>query len=665
MTSEKRFSGTIAIAFALVMVSALLVTPVYAVTSQARSLGPENPSKVMTVQVTLNLRNKAQLDALVQGLHDQNSPNYKKFITRDQFASQYAPTAADAQKVADYLKANGLTVINIAKNNLFVSATGSVATLEKTFNTKIEIVQQFGQTFNRPMSAPAVAPSVAPLVKNISGLQNSKLKPYFVRAMDPKTKKPFPAVKYTKTKPLGLVFPSNCFSVNNSVYNLYGSGLQAIYSGNGYPAMGCGYDAAELQHAYGFDTVIKGGIDGTGQIIFIVDAYGSYSILADANTYSAANGLPALVPGVNFAWINNPIGNPPDCAVGPTTQCGWEFEVTLDVELAHAMAPGATIVLVTTPTQNDYDFVDVDYWITQVSPQPATASHSYGEPETVTAPADHDNQYLVNEIADGMGFAYNYSSGDSGDFYDLGLIGPYPDVSFPSGSPNATSVGGTSLAVDQSGTYKWEEGWGTNATWLNVAPPLNFGFQYGAGGGTSLLTPAPSWQAFYLHNTWRQQPDVAFTADPFTGAEIIYTGDFNPGDQQYITVIGGTSLACPMFSGVWALATQKTGAPTGNAAPTAYAENALFPGSFNDVKPVGSGHNAHGTIFYNNVPAAYSQWDLAQPYQNSPTFYEVLWSPNYLYTLTFGTDTSLDTAPGWDNVTGIGTPAGGKFIAPF
>ena len=75
------------------------------------------------------------------------------------------------------------------------------------------------------------------------------------------------------------------------MYNLSGPGLQGTYSGNGYPASGCGYSAAELQHAYGFDTVISGGIDGTGEIIVILDAYGSATITQDAQTYSVANGL--------------------------------------------------------------------------------------------------------------------------------------------------------------------------------------------------------------------------------------------------------------------------------------------------------------------------------------------------------------------------------------
>ena len=79
---------------------------------------------------------------------------------------------------------------------------------------------------------------------------------------------------------------------------------------------------------------------------------------------------------------------------------------------------------------------------------------------------DIATQYAINDYAASLGLSMNYSSGDSGDYCTLGesLV---CDVSFPSGATNATSVGGTSLALTSTGGYKWEESWGTNATFLN------------------------------------------------------------------------------------------------------------------------------------------------------------------------------------------------------
>jgi subtilase family serine protease len=658
-------------AFALLVVSMVMATSASAQTKpNLQYMGLENPNKNMNVSVFLTLPNQAALDALVAQIHDPSSAQYRKFVTPAQFAAQFAPPAASSKAVQNYLTSQGLTITYVDKFNLVVRATGSVANLEKVFGTQVGVYQSQGKTFNLPLATPTIPPQLSTLVNKVTGFSTVKAATHLVRQTNPKTGKPLPGIA-VKGHKNGLFFPSDCFEASSPLY-LYGTGLEAIYSGNGYTT--CGYDPANVQHAYGFDTVINSGLNGAGQTIVIVDAYGSYTIPEDVATFDSINGLPPI----NLNVIYNPTGGTPDCVVSNGVQCGWEDEVTLDVEWAHAMAPGATIDLVVSPTANFSDLANIDLWVAE-NIAPPSASHSFGFPEWLLVDyygdtADYDWQAYVNYIADQVfGVSNNYSSGDSGDYVTLG-DDLYPDVSFPAGMQNVTSVGGTSLAIASNGSYKWENGWGTNATWLNYAPPYNFGFQYGGGGGTSLVTPAPAWQTAYLSNTWRQQPDVAMDADPFTGVEIVWTSDGVVGDPQYVYVFGGTSLSCPMFSAVWSEVAQAVASdydlPTvnlGNAAPILYEESNLFPGSFNDVKPVSSGANAHGTIFYNGVPTAYSQWDLAQPYQSAEYFWESIWNAGggYFYTVTFGTDSSLTTGPGWDNVTGVGTPAGASFIAPF
>jgi subtilase family serine protease len=660
----------LAIAFAVLTVSALLLTSAYGQAPQAQSLGLEDPGKTMNVHILLNLRNESGLRSLVSSIQDKNSPNYHKFLTKEQFATQFAPTAADAKKVANYLTANGLTVTNIDSHNLVVSATGTVAALQTAFSTQIEKAELNGEIFNRPTVEPTVPSSISPLIKTVAGLHTMKAKSTLARQVKNVNNQvvEVPPVKFIKTKPNGVYFPGDCFSKNNDALYLYGTGLEGIYTGNQLPDAGCGYSPAEMQHAYGFDSVIQGGIDGTGQFVTIVDPYGSATILSDANLFSSKYGLPALVPGTNFFQIYNPAGSTPDCVESLTNACGWEVETTLDVEWAHAMAPGAGIILVNPATESLSDLWYADLWIALNLPS-GTVSHSYGLPESEVQyydPTDFTDQYLVNEIVAGFGVSNNYASGDGGDFYGDGMYTSPTDVSFPSGSPDATSVGGTSLALTSTGNYKWETGWGNNIALIGYVPPYTY-FRSGAGGGTSQVTAAPTWQSNFLGNTWRQQPDVAMDADPFTGAEVIYTDywDSSPA-VTYVTVVGGTSLSTPMFSAVYALAGQEAGTPyLGNAAANAIVENYLFPGSFKDIVPVGSGHNAHGTIFCNGVPCYNeSQWDLAGPYQSSTVFYESIWNAN-LITVTFGTDSSLTTGPGWDNVTGVGTPNGWYFIGPY
>ncbi len=679
--SAKRVAGSL---FTSSLFAALIVGiaagSAEAAAPAVQSLGLENPNKVMTITVSLNLRNQAQLNALTKEIQTKGSPQYHKFLTMAQFASQYAPTVASALAVKNFLTSQGMTVTYADKYNMVVRAKGTVADIQKAFNTQVGLFETGGEQFDRPLTTPTISGPLAGNVRNIGGLTTLKTRSHLLRPTNYKTGQPVPPKPLTaaaiKSIKNGLFVPEVCFQPSAPLY-LFGTGIEAVYSGNGYPGSGCAFDPAQIQHAYGFDTVINSGWDGTGQTIVIVDAYGSATLAQDIATFDALYGLKPI----NLNVIYNPAGGTPDCVIGNGNHCsGWDTETTLDVEYAHAMAPGATIDLVLSPTQQPDDLTNVDLWVAE-NIGPASASHSYGYPEWLLAVNDIqgfnggvgviENQYFVNWFADQViGTSNNYSAGDSGDWYTLDED-YFPDVSFPAGSPNATSVGGTSLSVAANGSYQWEEGWGNNFTDLDVAPPANGGFQDGSGGGTSLITQAPAWQTAFLGNAYRQQPDVAFDADPFTGVEVVFTTDGVPGDPQYVYLVGGTSLASPLFSGVWAIAAQRAGGNLGNAAPILYWAAANVPGAIRDIVPVTSGANAHGTVFNGIVPTSYSQWDLAQPYQNSEYFWESIIPAGSLgpgspdLAVTFGTDSSLFTAPGWDNVTGVGTPNGAAFFEPF
>jgi subtilase family serine protease len=243
----------------------------------------------------------------------------------------------------------------------------------------------------------------------------------------------------------------------------------------------------------------------------------------------------------------------------------------------------------------------------------------------------------------------------------------FETVDFPASSPFATAVGGTSVALNANRTIAWQTGWGTNLTRIAgtiaegsppVVPPLHLGFQSGAGGGSSLIFAKPSFQSG-IPGTTRQTPDIGMLADPFTGAEIIQT-DTSTG-QLFVEVIGGTSLATPLFSAVMSVAAQKAQHGLGQAAPLLYG---LGSGII-DVTPFTSATNVSGTITTSSGTTVETADDLAQPLDGVTTYFSAIYNSPFStrwFALMFGTDTSLKTTVGYDNVTGIGSPDGANFV---
>jgi subtilase family serine protease len=463
-----------------------------------------------------------------------------------------------------------------------------------------------------------------------------------------------------KNTPGGLFFEGQCFrGVETDTFT--GGGNTATYTGNRYGSditsgfghfPPCGYSPSELQTAYNMTPLYQAGLDGSGETVVITDAYGSSTIAQDAEAFSQIYGLPDLTPA-NFQIVKaNGISNNPH-----GVQRNWEFETTLDVEWVHAMAPGAKIALVLATDRSSLDEA-INYAI--VHHLGNTVSNSWGLIELFGNPAQKIRTERILQMAAAQGIDVNFASGDSGDFSTV--IG-IPAVLYPASSPFATGIGGTSLALNPDETIAFQTGWGNNLTRIvdtialgspPVVPPLNLGFQGGAGGGVSAEFAKPSFQSGLPGNA-RLVPDISMLADSFTGVEIIETIN----GQLSVAVFGGTSLATPMFSGVMAIAAQKAGHGLGQAAPLVYN---LPAGAVSDVVAVSSPNNVTGVINGTTVETAD---DLAAPLGGTTSYYSALYNSPFStrwFVITFGTDTSLTTGPGWDNVTGVGTPDGLNFV---
>ena len=658
--------------------------------NQSTNLGPEDQEKQITVTVWLNLHNKAALDSLVQQMYDKKSPNYHHWLTMEQYKTQFAPTAKEAAVVRDFLASHNMKVSMIDQNNHFVVAQGRVGDAQATFNVQINRVMANGAVHRVSASEASVTGPAGALVSMVQGLSDLEYQTNVSLAANPATGQAYPGVSTSSAGADGLFFSGQClFSPQAVNFNTAGTFPSASYFGNRYGAPitspepnlpPCGYDAAELQTAYGLNPLYNKGLTGAGQTIVIVDAFGSNTIVADANLFSELNGLPALTPS-NFA-IFTPNGSATCTTTNGCISGNWQFETSLDVEWAHSIAPGANIILVL-GADSSLTNLDIANLFAIENGFGSVLSNSFGTTEIRLVDLDPGElavENSISELAASLGISQHVSSGDSGDnlALDNAAFGINSvSVNANADSPFVTGIGGTSTFLDKHNNIELQTGWGNNATAIAfgpTAPPpplvptVPLGFLEGAGGGTSVVYAKPAFQD-RLPGQFRLVPDISMNADPQTGVELIVTPDSIPGDQAFVFVAGGTSLSAPMFSGVWAIANQANaaigGGSLGQAAPLLYE---LFDGAITDVNvnPLETLLDVSGFIL--NPPTAPFTFEsapaLAQPLENTKFFLSALFQPasNEWLVLTFGTDSSLTTGPGWDNVTGLGTPNGERFV---
>ncbi|MFB3893529.1 MAG: LEPR-XLL domain-containing protein [Phycisphaerae bacterium] len=301
--------------------------------------------------------------------------------------------------------------------------------------------------------------------------------------------------------------------------------ILAYPAGNAAPASSTspvGLTPSIIRRAYGFDQVFFGSIagDGTGQTIAIIDAYNAPTIVSDLAAFDAAFGLPAPP---SFTIVNQNGGSTlPKNAPGRGNS--WAIETSLDVEWAHAIAPGASILLVEAKSAYLSDlFTAVD--TARNWPGVSVISMSFGATESSYSSSSYDYHFTTPSGHAGVTFVA--SSGDTGG----------GDIEYPAVSVNVVAVGGTRLVTDAIGNYISETGWSYSS------------------GGISSYTSQPAYQNGVVtqSSTRRTVPDVALDGDPNTGVAVYDSYDFK--NAPWVQV-GGTSLSAPMWAGLIAIANQ-------------------------------------------------------------------------------------------------------------
>ena len=414
-----------------------------------------------------------------------------------------------------------------------------------------------------------------------------------------------------------------------------------------------------IRSAYDIAPLYASGIDGRTRTIAIVDSYGSDTIRHDLHVYDQTFGLQPMCgeesvtcqPGYptfdTLTLQGSPATKAPPSKSNGTRQedkSGWALEVSLDVELAHAIAPEANILLVTTPTaetlgvqgfpqmMNNEQYV-VDHHLADVISQSfASAEDAFGSSQSL------QNLRHAFISAAQQGVTVLGSSGDGGSANDQkqpvgkgGSTISHPTVEWPASDPLVTGVGGTYLCTNP--TAAESDPRTTDSTDVPVNCQNNPGqAEVGwidSGGGYSDVFGKPAFQntlpaGSATIDKWRGVPDVASEASARTGALIYLTlpPDGNSGlicgSSPCSTGwydIGGTSLSCPEWAGIVALAAQINGGGLGLINPALYA--------------IGADPTRYANDFY-DVTVGNNQADSDVP--------------------------GFTAQAGWDPVTGLGTP---------
>ncbi|HEX3520393.1 MAG TPA: S53 family peptidase [Solirubrobacteraceae bacterium] len=456
--------------------------------------------------------------------------------------------------------------------------------------------------------------------------------------------------------------------------------------GGGYPEplpyAVCGYVPAQLQGAYGLKPQIAKGVDGKGVTVAIVDAYASPTLLSDAQEYSQKNQSGEVLASSQFSELLSKSYNDVELCEAS----GWYGEQTLDVEAVHATAPGANILYAGAKNCVTGLYNSVQQIVDEHLAQVITDSWGDDGGDLLDSPGTRRSFDNVLLMADGTGIGVQFSAGDNGDeFTTLGST----VADYPPSSPYATAVGGTSLQVGKDKIRIGELGWSTSKsdlcnaaleaaefpgctsssldTWL---PPAPGAYDYGGGGGTSYEYPEPAYQQGVVpaelaeRNTAitgvrnRVEPDISMDADPATGMLVGETQEFPNGTYYDQYRIGGTSLASPLFAGVMADADQAAGVSLGFVNPLLYSLDAspAAPGAFYDVVPVGKQALVRND-YLDEVNAKEGVLTSVRTLDYEGR--EVFCSGTGNCTTQ---KVALKTAPGFDSMTGIGSP-GNELVA--
>jgi subtilase family serine protease len=509
---------------------------------------------------------EAALQALIGAQHNPASPLYHKWLTPDEFATQFGVAETDISKVQSWLEQRGFSVDAISRSKNRLSFSGDVGQVAATFGAELHYYGIHGKRYYAPSSDMSVPSALSSLVLSIANLSSFR---------------PRPHVKFRPN-------------------------FTSSQSGNHY------LTPKDVATIYDINAAYTAGYTGAGQSIAVV---GQSSVaMSDIENFQKAAGLTTkdptlvLVPNSGTAAVSS----------------GDESESDLDLEYSGGIATGAAILFVYVGNNTNYSVWDsLSYAVdNQIAP---VISISYGDCETELGSANYATLNSVLAQAAAQGQTVVAPAGDNGStdcygYTDLTTLQQEAlSVDFPASSQYVTGMGGTefpSSDVYSSNTTYWESASGGDlvSSALSYIPEQvwnddssSSGLSSG-GGGISTLTARPSWQtgvAGIPSGSYRLVPDISLDASPNNAGYLLCSSDsaatgiagscsngFRDSNNAYLTVAGGTSFDAPIFAGMVAIINQKlnsTGQGVVNSVLYKLAANsATYASTFHDITSGGN-----------------------------------------------------------------------------
>jgi pseudomonalisin len=514
------------------------------------------PGAMKSITVSLELRNQDQLDSFLKALHTPGNSSYHKFLTPDQFAAQYSPTQDQVNAVVAHLTKAGFKNITVTPNRTLISADGTAATITKAFNTSLKTFNHEGRNVFANDKPAQVPTELATIVGSVLGLQNA-------------------AIHHVMHS--GVHAPESRVQAS--------AGSETSHTPVQYPGI-----YGDVTTPAASSTVV--GTISEGNMTYTLNDFATFL------TNNAS--LPKLTPTVVYVGTES-------------SDVSGEVEWALDSQVIYGASGGVKQLIFYTASSMEDAPLTAAYNAAVTANVVSAVNVSLGECEaSAQSSGSQAADDAVFKQAVAQGITFSVAAGDAGPYNcDTDSVGnpgvartttqkKTYDVSEPASSPYVVAVGGTALFTTSAGAYNGQAVWneGTASTGDGTAVRI-----WSTGGGFSKYEAAPTWQTSSIvgsGHTTRGLPDIVFDAASASGTYIYVTASNNGGTSA--GVVGGTSMAAPMFVGFWA---RLESAHSNNLGFPASALYTAIPANSSLVFPVTSATVDGDSVDYNGWSTTY------------------------------------------------------------